>query len=214
MCTEEWALAEAFNAPEAVTVKDLATPLYADTDELKNARTELALGGAQPLLRIVVQPDRPALFTAARTTLAGESGAVEPPLPAGLLRCRGQNLTLNLAGPAAWTGARFHDAVWVKADGGVWWLKDMDAGGGFELASYADVLARLRHSPGAGYAGALGNAPATALAWAVREVKRSRRGAVIFWELLPGEHAGVIELAAPAPNAGSLFRLSAVEITE
>ncbi|MGD0089219.1 MAG: hypothetical protein ABSE73_04805 [Planctomycetota bacterium] len=209
--TDEWALVEAFNEPASIAVTGLATPLYADTSELNSTQADLAWGGAQPQLQTVVQPDRPALFTAAKVELPSECDAVFPTLPAGLLRCRGQDIQLRLPDAATGSGLRFRNAIWARADGALCWLKDVDAGGSFELASYEDALSHVRKPRDAGYGGALGQAHAEALKWAAQAVQRGRRETIIFWEQVPGENSGRIELGPPAPNAGTLFRILAVE---
>jgi len=211
--TEEWALIEAFNEPATVAVSGLVTPLYADTDELRSAQLEVAFDGAQPRLLTVVPPERPALFAATNLELADESSSSLPALPGGPLRCRQQDLAIALPGAVKWNGRRFHDAVWARRDGVLSWLKNVDANGGFELGSFDDALSQVRKPREAGYAGALGKAHAAALSWAAWAVKRSRRETVLFREEVPGEHGGIIELEPPAPNAGALFRILAVQAT-
>ncbi|MCY3023316.1 MAG: hypothetical protein NTW87_30425, partial [Planctomycetota bacterium] len=217
LTTREWALVEAFNDPASVSIAGLVTPAYADTAELNSAQVEVALSGAQPRVNTVVYPAQPVLFTVAATQPAGGRDSPVPPQgegapawPLRTLRSRAGDAAITFsAGPALqrFTGGV---AVWVRADGSLHVLKNLDAGGAFDLAPFDDWVSTVRGAPGAGDE-ATARARATALGWASREALRAGRDALIVWQELPGEHGGLVELEPPSTNAGGKFRIVAVQ---
>jgi hypothetical protein len=210
LVTAEWACVEALTEPAPVAIAGQVTPLYADTGELRNAQTELAVNGAGPRLATVVYPGTPMLFADICVETPTENRIV-PMLPSGPLHCRQPDGTITLPGSDSWARTRFHDAVLARADGTLWWLKDVDSSGNCVLASFNDLIAHIGRSPDAGRDDALRKSRATLLSWAARDIARSGRETVLVWEQLPGDRSGIIACAPPTPDAGSLFRILAIQ---
>jgi hypothetical protein len=203
--TQEYAYVEAFNEPAEIAIRGLVTPLYADTAELRNAQAELALGDSRPRLQTVVYPNQPALFAAADTSPCVLADF--PKLFTIRARAGGQTLAFPCDDPRRYAARRA--AVWVKADGAMWLLRNIAADGAFDLGKFDSWAAAVRASGGADED--LNRARAVALSWASREALRARRETIIVWDELPGERSGLVALEAPAPSLGSTFQIAAVQ---
>jgi hypothetical protein len=196
--TEEWACVEAHTAPQTVALRGAVTPVYADADELRATPLQVALDGPAPVLQTAVYPNQAALFRACSVvTTPGATG--RSPV---LLHVQGT--TLRVVAPHAATAA-----VWASAKGSLSVLANIGGSGAVDVQPFSDWASVLRAQ---GMDGSLLQARAAALSWASREALRSGRDTLIFWRELPGEQTGLIELESPAPNAGSLFQISAVQV--